>query len=352
MLETKVGEVVISGTSAIIKDVDGAMNGGTTANGTLKLAENAYLAVSGNIWSRSNTGIVLEQGATLDLQGKNLSIINNSSENATFKATTNNGQEYSLAQTNYEIRNAMVVYNGTENATLSNKLTNATLVTNNAVAPADLDGSSASTVGTLTVNHEGNTLKGVQAYGGDVCLMNLRESTSLELLEIAAGRTVSAYVGSNTETRSDVTVTGDARLMGGAHLNASLTLAEGSTLDMVDVSSEAVVLTGALTFSGQVTLGNNLQMIMAEMKNWGDKLVLFTGLSDVILPTVTAGDLDSALVLASSVFSNVQNENLYVNYQEIGDVGSLMVINIPEPASATLSLTALMLLCARRRRKN
>ena len=101
-----------------------------------------------------------------------------------------------------------------------------------------------------------------------------------------------------------------------------------------------------------VTLGHNLQMIMAEMKNWGDKLVLFTGLSDVILPTVTAGDLDSSLVLASSVFSNVQNENLYVNYQEIGNVGSLMVINIPEPASATLSLTALMLLCARRRRKN
>ena len=44
-----------------------------------------------------------------------------------------------------------------------------------------------------------------------------------------------------------------------------------------------------------------------------------------------------------------------VEYQVNNNVGSIVIINrmdaVPEPASATLSLAALMMLCARRRRR-
>ena len=65
---------------------------------------------------------------------------------------------------------------------------------------------------------------------------------------------------------------------------------------------------------------------------------------------LTVSDAD-ALVKASDVFSNVQNNTLYVSYQVIDNVGSLMVVHVPEPATTTLSLLALSALAMRRRRK-
>ena len=50
------------------------------------------------------------------------------------------------------------------------------------------------------------------------------------------------------------------------------------------------------------------------------------------------------------VFSNLAgNGQYYLNYMP--EVGSLTVVHIPEPATATLSLLALAALAARRRRK-
>ncbi len=60
----------------------------------------------------------------------------------------------------------------------------------------------------------------------------------------------------------------------------------------------------------------------------------------VLRPRVGGGD----------VFSNLTgNGQYYLNYMP--EVGSLTVVHIPEPASATLSLLALAALAARRRRK-
>jgi len=47
----------------------------------------------------------------------------------------------------------------------------------------------------------------------------------------------------------------------------------------------------------------------------------------------------------------VQSDTLYVDYRVIDNVGTLLVANVPEPATATLSLMALAALAARRRRK-
>lgn len=351
-LETHAGKTIIDSTSAYIEMVDGAM--GDTAGGSLELAQNAVLNVSGDVWSRNNTGINLNSGAVLALLGHNVAVINTGESTASVKATTSNGQKYALDQANYEIKHARVVYTGSEDATLSNKLTNVTLENSisNAAAPVMEDGAESTFYAgsTLTVTNAGNTLNGVIAMGGDINLHNLQNATSLNLLEIAAGRTVSAYVGSQLDEKSTITVTETAQLGSASVLNASLTLANGATLEMDAFQTEPVILTGTLTFAGQVELGKNLLAAVNALSG-RDELVLFTGLSDVIMPTVTAGDLESPQVLANSVFSNVQNENLYVNYQVIGNVGSLMVVHIPEPATTTLSLLALSALAARRRRK-
>ncbi len=351
-LETHGGKVIIDSTSAYIEMVDGAMS--DTAGGSLEVAQNAVLNISGDVWSRNNTGINLNSGAVLALLGHNVAVINTGESTASVKATTSNGQKYALNQANYEIRNARVVYTGSEDATLSNKLTNVTLENSisNAAAPVMEDGAESTFYAgsTLTVTNAGNTLNGVIAMGGDINLHNLQNATSLNLLEIAAGRTISAYVGSQLDEKSTITVTKTAQLGSASVLNASLTLADGATLEMDAFQTEPVILTGTLTFAGQVELGKNLLAAVNALSG-RDELVLFTGLSDVIMPTVTAGELESPQVLANSVFSNVQNENLYVNYQVIGNVGSLMVVHVPEPATSTLSLLALSALAARRRRK-
>ena len=169
-------------------------------------------------------------------------------------------------------------------------------------------------------------------------------------LEIAAGKTVSAYVGTNTNEKQALTVSGTALLSGTATLNTSLTMMDGATLEMNNLDAGAVTLSGALTFSGSVAMGENLQAIVNELNSWGESVTLFTGLTDVVsLPSTltSAGDM----VLASEVFSNVQNKQAYISYQVINNVGSLMVVNVPEPTTTALSLLALCGLAARRRRK-
>ena len=351
-LDTSKGDVIIDTISALIGNVDAGMGG--NARGKVKLAADAYLGITANVWSNSLTGFELEQGAELELRNNNLRIINNSSETASLK-TSDKGL-YTLSDNKYEIKNAVVIYNGTKNATLSNKLTKVTLVHDgNAAAPVSQEDDTVSSTSfidsTLTVNHSDNELNGVVANGGNVNLVNLEQATSLNLLEIATRRVVSAYVGTNTETRSAVTVTEAARLSGGAMLDAaSLTLADGATLDMVNLGESGVSLCGgALTFGSQVTMGDNLLAIVNEMRGWEETLVLFTEVSGVTLPDAT--ELESSRVLASTVFNNVTSDTLYLDYRVVDNVGSLLVVNVPEPATSSLGLAALVALAARRRRK-
>ena len=353
-LETYAGQVIIDSTSAYIEMVDGAM--GNTAGGSLELAQNAVLNVSGDVWSRNNTGISLNSGAVLALLGHNVAIINTGTGTASVKATTSNGQKYSLGQTNYEIMNARVVYTGSEDATLSNKLTNVTLENSisNAVAPVDLEdgaGDAFYAGSTLTVTNAANTLNGVVAYGGDITLQNLQAATSLNLLEIAAGRTVSAYTAGSE--KSNITVTDHVLLGGGATLHSSLTLSEGAVLEMDTLQSGAAMVAGALTFEGLLTMGDKLLAILDEMSSWENhELTLITGLDSFTFDGVEVED--GSMLQANTYFRNV-SDTVSVSYRVSGDVGSLVLVSmdvVPEPTTSTLSLLALAGLCARRRRKD
>ncbi len=149
---------------------------------------------------------------------------------------------------------------------------------------------------------------------------------------------------------AELTVQGTALLAGSSTLNASLTLADGATLDMMSLVAGAVTINGALTFGGKVEMGENLLAAVEGLTCYDPGLVLFTGLTDFVLP-VAASELESDRVLASSVFSNVVNPDLYVTYHVVDNVGSLLVMNVPEPTTTSLSLAALVALAMRRRRR-
>ena len=205
--------------------------------------------------------------------------------------------------------------------------------------------------GSLSLNNETNDLGKIMVQSGSAAIHGAGAYT-LAKLQAATKVDVGFYMGAtnDTTTKSSVTVTGTALLGGGATLNTTcLTLAAGATLDMDNLNVGAVTLNGALTFGGKVQMGENLLDTVGSMTGY-ESLTLFSGLTGAnplaAMPADAAG-----MVQVSEVFSNVQNNTLYVSYQVIDNVGSLMVVNIPEPTTTTLSLLALSALAARRRRK-
>ena len=205
--------------------------------------------------------------------------------------------------------------------------------------------------GALYLNNGKNDLDKIVVQGG---MANIHGAAAYTLDELHAATKVDVgfYAGAtkNTSTAASVSVSEKMLLGGGATLNIScLTLEADATLDMDNLNAGAVTLNGALTFGGKVQMGENLLATVGSMSGY-QSLVIFTGLTGAD-PLVSMPADAEGLVQASEVFSNVQNNSLYVSYQVIDNVGSLMVIHVPEPATTTLSLLALSALAMRRRRK-
>ena len=216
-----------------------------------------------------------------------------------------------------------------------------------------MEGSAATVrVQNAELSHEGydltfNAGTALEVAGNSTIRGNVNMlADSLFKLEQAASLSLHETVEADAAT---LTVNGGALLEGGATLNASLTLADGATLDMDALDVGAVTLNGALTFGGQVTMGDKLLGILSEMSGWEESVTLFTGLTDLVLPAVAADDAADRLWVGN-VFSNLAgNENYYFNY--VPEVGSLAVVHVPEPTTTSLGLAALAALAARRRRK-
>ncbi len=176
------------------------------------------------------------------------------------------------------------------------------------------------------------------------------EQYSLTELKVATSAEVGFFAGAtrNTDTKSNVTVTGTALLSGAALLNTNLTLGAGAILEIDNVSAGAVELNGALTFGGPILMGEKLLSYVSEMGGW-ERLTLITGLSQD--PFLMQTREIQSRIQASTMFSNVVDDNLYLEYYYGSDGGRLVVLHVPEPSTATLSLLALAALAARRRRK-
>ena len=338
-------DFVISGSNSVVLN-------GTTDKGTVFDANGHTITVQAAMDSEENSALTIQNG-TLNQSGDmwfdrmhvaegasfvkdSVVVIGQSAASAIVKSANASGDKLLYFNDgNHEIQNARVKVEAADARELKSQLTHSTV---------ENAGS-----GHLTVSNTANRLSGVVASGGDMALHHMGAAMSLELLEIAAGKTVNAYVGDNTSTKTTTTtVTDSAILSGTAILNTCLTLADGATLEMSGLEAGAVTLSGALTFGTGLQMGESLLASVGAL-DYGETLNLFTGLSGVNLPVVV--DTESSRVLASSVFSNVQSDTLYVDYRVIDNVGTLLVANVPEPATATLSLMALAALAARRRRK-
>ncbi len=205
--------------------------------------------------------------------------------------------------------------------------------------------------GTLHLNNANNDLDSVVVSGGTANIHGA-EAYNLAALQAATSAEVGFYAGvtKDQSSASKVTIGGSTLLGAGSVLNMSLTLAADSTLEMTGlVGSAGVTLNGALTFGGRVSMGGALLADVMAL-NAGEVLQLFSGEG----LSVSMGDAALTEVKVGEYFKNselARLETCYVTYTNVGNVGTLMVVNIPEPATSTLSLLALSALCARRRRK-
>ena len=338
-------DFVISGSNSVVLN-------GTTDKGTVFDANGHTITVQAAMDSEVNSALTIQNG-TLKQSGNmwfdrmhvaegasfvkdSVEVIGQSAASAIVKSANASGDELLYFNDgNHEIQNARVKVEAADARELKSQLTHSTV---------ENAGS-----GHLTVSNTANRLSGVVASGGDMAVLN-QGALSLDILDVAGGKTVGLYTGADTASeKAAATVSGTAAFGTGAVLNtACLTLADGATLEMRGLEAGAVTLSGALTFGAGLQLGESLLASVGAL-DYGETLNLFTGLSGVNLPVVV--DTESSRVLASSVFSNVQSDTLYVDYRVIDNVGTLLVANVPEPATATLSLMALAALAARRRRK-
>lgn len=298
--------------------------GGSTVN----LASGVNLQVETNMWINTMN---LAENASFSKDA--IKVIGSGGNT---KITANGSSQFDYTLANQKISNAEVQLSSDNAVTLGSQLENSVVKNMGA--------------GTLKLTNAANSLSGVVAAAGDVNLQNLAVEASLDVLDVAGGKTVGLYTGADTASeKAAATVSGTAAFGAGAVLNtACLTLADGATLEMRGLEAGAVTLSGALTFGSGLQMGESLLASVGAL-DYGETLNLFTGLSGVNLPV--AVDTESSRVLASSVFSNVQSDTLYVDYRVIDNVGTLLVANVPEPTTATLSLLALAALAARRRRK-
>ncbi|MBR6577087.1 MAG: PEP-CTERM sorting domain-containing protein, partial [Akkermansia sp.] len=216
-----------------------------------------------------------------------------------------------------------------------------------------MEGSAATVrVQNATLSHSGydltfnaGTKLEVAGHGSIIGKVNMM-ADSLFKLEQAASLSLHETLGADA---AELTVQGTALLAGSSTLNASLTLADGASLDMMSLDAGAVTINGALTFGGKVEMGEHLMAILDEMHGWNESVTLFTGIESLVLP-VTVNSEASSRVWVGDVFSNlVGYEQYYFNY--VPDVGSLMVVHVPEPTTTTLGLLTLAGLALRRRRK-
>lgn len=330
------GQLAAAGATISTKDRTLHLNGsGANTLGTLdaggstvNLASGVNLQVETNMWINTMN---LAENASFSKDA--IKVIGSGGNT---KITANGSSQFDYTLANQKISNAEVQLSSDNAVTLGSRLENSVVKNMGA--------------GTLKLTNAANSLSGVVAAAGDVNLQNLAVEASLDVLDVAGGKTVGLYTGADTASEKAVaTVSGTAAFGTGAVLNtACLTLADGATLEMRGLEAGAVTLSGALTFGSGLQMGESLLASVGAL-DYGETLNLFTGLSGVNLPVAVG--TESSRVLASSVFSNVQSDTLYVDYRVIDNVGTLLVANVPEPATATLSLMALAALAARRRRK-
>lgn len=213
--------------------------------------------------------------------------------------------------------------------------------------------------------------------GGTLDLTKIHDTTLLALkdISISNGSTLGLYTSDTADAASLATISinrltsgaaaattrsADAANAGGT-LNANVVMNNTSDL----VLDSTLALGGSLTLDGAKLSG----ALFDSLYQGATSITLFTGVTSLtigsgsaILPgSLTETNEEGTLChpftseeLAAAFRNGFDPNVFHVSYvQEAGGTGGsiIMTANVPEPATATLSLLALAGLCARRRRK-
>ena len=341
------GNINLKGSTALEVIGSGALKHKAKFNAAsaIRVQEGATLAVDST--AELTAGAELNKGGlalhSATVSGKDITITDSASIRATGGTST--------LESNTVLANAAAIsYDVAEGATLKS--------TGSLGGPGRADIVKIG-AGDLHLNNDGNAVANIRVDAGSLSVYGYENKLghsiyNLNDLMVATGATLSFYAGviDNQGAVGSVVVDGKASFTTGSQLNASLTLTTGSTLDMAEGH---LSLTGSLTLQQGITLSDaTLQRIHALGE--GEQVTLFTGFEDVVFAASDYSQLsmvdDSAL--ASTYFSNIGSDNYVLTATfNSANVGSLAIvaINIPEPATTTLSLLALSALVARRRRK-
>ena len=345
-LATRTGELTLSyagedGNSVHI--LDGAIGG--TASGSTRLAEGVRLNVTNQLWGVNGSSVILEKNAALT-RGS-IEISNRNNEDTVVASSHASGTTYDASKADWTLTNGHIKSLSSAATTLGNRLTNSSV---------ENAGS-----GLLTVSNAGNTISGLSASGGDIKLANQANELVLGELIVGAGKTLSAYKGTEETEVNEATirVTGTAEFGAGARLNADLVLASGATLE---VSAGGVIMGSTVTLEQSVSLGASA-LEQANALVDGGKMVLFTGVDGLILGSgdhakifnVANDASEENYLSASDYFSNLGNNSLLLYFSgEAGGTFGLLAFSspIPEPSAFGLlaGLSALALAGSRRRR--
>ena len=226
---------------------------------------------------------------------------------------------------------------------------------------------------TLTVENGGVAYLNVVTIGGESygkAEMTVGEGSYV--YKHTAPKYAESITGPFTEP---VIIVGDNGSLTNAGTLAIDTVLNGGVFTMLDKAVAAGLTTttgelnicGNVTFTGNVTvtsetiltfdLGSTLNMDGCSFSFEGG--IIYVELGSVNAEGLTTPYFTMGYTAENSIFFNEATYiQLVQNGVEVGDAMRLQVGTnvatklIPEPASATLSLAALMMLCARRRRKN
>ena len=236
--------------------------------------------------------------------------------------------------------------------------------------------------GTLVKNDDGGTAGftgsmksftgNVEVQGGTLNLMNIAEAAQLNVADVTINSgTLGVYQGETAPVTPDsasegtLTISNSHTLAAGkdATLNANLVMQRGSTLDVSATEGMGLLMGSSVTlYQGMQLSANDMDAVRAL--GFMDKYDLFREADSFTIGSTGYEQiaLTDRWVKASEVFANDDfsdgGKEYYVFYSGVsqggagGNVGTIYIMQIPEPTTGTLSLLALCALAARRRRKD
>lgn len=197
----------------------------------------------------------------------------------------------------------------------------------------------------------------IKVEAGELAFTNLATLTVTDLTvksgaTLTLGSPVQTFAEGTAPTYSGtVVVSSTATLEGGAAIQGGLDLTTTRTLVINSLDKGSITLGGALILpDGKIALSGDILNSLAGLGE-GNRLDVFSGvtsltLGDAVYNTELPATVDTDL---SNYFTGVAAEQYFLGYTEGGVV--YIQSNVPEPATATLSLLALAALAARRRRR-